>query len=59
MYSVMVESRGIAPFLSGVWISLYWASLTAGRFLIGAFANRIDTVRLIRFAMSGTLCGIV
>ena len=58
MYSVMVESRGIAPVRAGVWVSLYWASLTAGRFLIGSLANRIDTVRLVRWAMGGALCGV-
>ncbi len=58
MYSVMVEGRGFAPLVAGTWISLYWTSLTAGRFLIGAMANRIDTTRLLRLAMAGALGGI-
>jgi len=58
MYSVMVESRGIAPVRAGIWVSLYWASLTAGRFLIGSLANRVDTVWLVRWAMGGALCGV-
>ena len=59
MYSVMVESRSISPVRAGAWISLYWASLTAGRFLIGAIANRVDTVRLVRWSMGIALCGVV
>jgi fucose permease len=58
MYSVMVESRSISPVRAGAWVSLYWASLTAGRFLIGALANRVDTVRLVRWCMGGALCGV-
>lgn len=59
MYSVMVESRSISPVRAGAWVSLYWASLTAGRFLIGSLANHVDTVRLVRWCMSGVLCGVV
>jgi fucose permease len=58
MYSVMVESRGIDPVRAGVWTSIYWGSLTAGRFLIGALANRVDTVQLVRWSMGGALCGV-
>jgi fucose permease len=57
MYSVMVESRGIDPVRAGVWTGIYWGSLTAGRFLIGALANHVDTVRLVRWSMAGALCG--
>jgi len=59
MYSVMVESRGINPVRAGVWTSVYWGSLTAGRFLIGSLANRVDTVRLVRWCMGGALCGVL
>jgi fucose permease len=58
MYSVMIESRSIAPVHAGVWVSLYWGSLTAGRFLIGSLANRVNTVRLVQWAMGGALCGV-
>jgi fucose permease len=58
MYSVMIESRGIDPVRAGAWTSLYWGSLTAGRFLIGSLANRVDTVRLVRWCMSGAICGV-
>ncbi len=59
MYSVMVESRGIDPVRAGAWTSLYWGSLTAGRFLIGSIANHVETVRLVRGSMSGAFCGAV
>ena len=59
MYSVMVESRGVDPVRAGIWTSLYWGSLTAGRFLIGAIANHVETVRLVRWSMGAALCGAV
>ena len=59
MFSVMVESRGLPAVTAGFWISLYWGSLTAGRFLIGALANHIEPVRLVRFSMAGAILGIL
>jgi fucose permease len=56
LYSFFTESRGINPAMAGAWASLYWASLTAGRILVGIVASRIDTLTLLRVAMAG-VCG--
>jgi fucose permease len=57
MYSLLVESREISTVTAGLWISFYWGSLTAGRFLIGAIANHIPPTRLVRLSMAGALTG--
>lgn len=56
-YSLLVESRSIRPVTAGLWVSLYWASLTAGRFLVGSIANRVPPVRLLRLCMAGAAAG--
>lgn len=58
-YSLLVESRSISPVTAGLWVSLYWGSLTAGRILIGAIANRVPPVRLLRVCMGGAAVGLV
>ncbi len=56
-YSLLVESRRVSPVTAGFWISLYWGALTAGRFVIGAIANRIAPMKLLRLCMTGTILG--
>ncbi|MFH0881232.1 MAG: MFS transporter [Lentisphaerota bacterium] len=58
MYSVLVESRMVSAITAGLWISIYWGSLTAGRFLIGAIANHIAPLLLVRLSMAGALAGL-
>ena len=58
-YSLLVESRDIAPVTAGLCVSLYWGSLTAGRFLIGAIANHVPPVRLLRVCMLGAAAGVM
>ena len=58
-YSLLVESRSISPVTAGLWVSLYWGSLTAGRFLIGAISNHVPPVRLLRVCMCGVALGLV
>lgn len=56
-YSLFVEARAVPAVTAGLWVALYWASLTAGRFLIGAVADRIPVARLLRLAMGGAMAG--
>ena len=56
-YSLLVESRTILPVTAGLWISLYWGALTAGRFLIGTIANHVPPVLLLRLCMAGVAAG--
>ena len=56
LYSFFTEARGISPVIAGVWASLYWGSLTAGRILVGIAAPYVPTPTLLRVAMLGE-CG--
>jgi len=58
-YSLLVEARGVPAVSAGLWVSLYWGALTAGRFLIGTLANRLPPLRLLRCAMAGTAAGLI
>jgi fucose permease len=58
-YSLLVESRAVSPVTAGLWVSLYWGSLTAGRILIGAISNHVPPVRLLRICMLGVAAGVV
>ncbi len=58
-YSLFTESpqRLIDPLVAGPWISLYWGSLTVGRFLTGIIVGRLGEVRLLRLSMIGAVLG--
>lgn len=56
-YSLFTEERGIAPTVAGVWISIYWGSLTVGRLLFGIIAGRVGTTLLLRGCMGSILIG--
>lgn len=47
-YSILTEGRGMAPTQAGIWVGLYWGSLTAGRFACGVIAPRVSTDALLR-----------
>lgn len=54
--TVLIESRNFSPLASGSLITAYWASLTAGRFLTGAIANKFKTDNIIT---TGLVLGLV
>jgi fucose permease len=51
-YSVLVESRGVAPSAAGATLALYWGAFTAGRFAFGAVANAVPLRRALRAALA-------
>ena len=53
--SPLLTSRGVEQ--AGFWVSLYWASFTVGRIIMGFFANRIDNYRLLRACIIGAIFG--
>jgi fucose permease len=53
--SVLVNVRGMDAATAAGWVSLFFGSITAGRFGVGLVANRLGNRRLIRF---GTLAAI-
>ena len=56
-YSLLTEGRGVTAAMAGTWVSVYWASLAAGRILIGAVAGRLSTLTMLRLGMLGAPVG--
>lgn len=50
-YTVMTEQRGIDPIQAGIWVSIYWGSLTVGRIVFGAIINTFGSDRVLRLSM--------
>jgi fucose permease len=49
--SILVTDRGLTPTQAGVWVSVYFGSITAGRFGVGLIANRLGNRRLVRLGI--------
>jgi fucose permease len=54
-YSLFTEARAVAPGTAGLWISVYWGSLTMGRLVLGGIANRLGVDTLLRLCIIGIL----
>ena len=55
--SILITSRHLDPLTAGVWVSLYFGSITAGRFAIGLVANRLGNRRLVRVGILTAMAG--
>jgi fucose permease len=58
-YTLLTESRGIAPQLAGLWTGSYWGAFTVGRILAGVFTHRISLNTLLRGSILLALAGAV
>jgi len=56
-YTLFTEARSVAPATAGLWVSIFWASLTVGRLFFGFVVDRIGVVPLVRMCMTGSICG--
>ncbi|MCB9449831.1 MAG: MFS transporter [Anaerolineaceae bacterium] len=56
-FTLLTQSREIAPEVAGVWVSIYWGVFTGGRIFFGFIANRFDPSRLLRWSLLGTVTG--
>jgi fucose permease len=56
-FTVLTEGRGWAPAEAALWTSIYWGSLTAGRFGLGALVGVVGSTRMIRLCTAATLLG--
>jgi fucose permease len=56
-YTLLTESRGIAPEVAGTWVSVYWGVFTGGRIFFGFIANRFDPTRLLRWCLLAAVVG--
>lgn len=59
LYSLLTEARGMLPALAGIWVSVYWGSLTIGRLLSGIVVAHITVRTLLRLCMIAAGVGAV
>lgn len=55
--SLFTQGRNISPGTAGLWISIYWGGLTAGRMFTGLVVDRIGNARFMRINMFMTIIG--
>ena len=56
-YSLLTESRGVAPEVAGIVTGSYWAIFTLGRILAGWYAKKVDDRKLIYLSVSFAFLG--
>lgn len=56
-YTLLTESRGIAPAQAGLWAGSYWGTFTVGRILAGLYARRFGGRTLLAGSMGLALLG--
>ncbi len=56
-YTLLTESRGIAPEMAGLWAGSYWAMFTIGRIVAGVWTKRVGLNALIRGSLLAALTG--
>lgn len=56
-YTFLVLMRNIPQETAGYWVACYWGMLTAGRFLVGIFADKLGNRRQIRYSAAGAMAG--
>lgn len=57
--SLLIEGRGIARITAGVWISFFYVSITAGRFISGFITVSLTNRQLIRTGLLVSVFGAV
>lgn len=57
--TAFVVGRGMTPAQAGAYVGLYYGSIMAGRFLIGAIANRIPQHTLMRSGLILAALGVL
>jgi fucose permease len=56
-YTLFTESRAVPMMTAGLWVSVYWGSLTVGRLLAGVAVGFVSANRLTRFCVAGMAVG--
>ncbi len=56
-YTLLTESRGIAPAAAGLVAGSYWGTFTVGRVVAGLYAPRVGANRLVQISLLGALAG--
>ena len=56
-YSLFTEVRGVPMMSAGIWVSVYWGSLSVGRLLSGLVVGLAPPARLLRWCIVGAGSG--
>jgi fucose permease len=56
-YSLFTEARAIPASTAGMWVSMYWGSLTAGRLVCGAVVSYVSVYMLLRLCIISVALG--
>ena len=57
VYTLLTESRHIAPQVAGLMAGSYWGMFTLGRILAGLYTKRVGVNTLVRLSLLGALLG--
>jgi len=55
--SILVTDRGLSPTQAGVWVAVFFGSITAGRFGVGLIANRLGNRKLVQLGIAVAIAG--
>lgn len=58
-YTLLTESRGIAPEAAGLWAGSYYATFTIGRILAGLYARKAGVNTIVYASLAGALLGVL
>jgi fucose permease len=58
-YTLLTESRHIAPSIAGILTGSYWAFFTVGRFSAGLYTRKISLHTLIYASLSAAMVGVI
>lgn len=56
-YTLFTEARQVPMMMAGIWVSVYWGGLTAGRLLSGFITSYVTVDHLLRFCVIGIVAG--
>ncbi len=56
-YVLFTDARAVDPIIAGLWVSIFWASMTVGRLFFGVVIRYVDTTPLIRSCGAAIVVG--
>lgn len=56
-YTLLVDSRQLAPEVAGPWVSIYWGALTVSRIVFSFIANRFKIATTLRVCLGLIIVG--
>ncbi|MFA0965033.1 sugar MFS transporter [Roseivirga sp. BDSF3-8] len=59
LYTILTKGRGVAPSEAGLWTSIYWGSLTAGRIIFGIILRRMSVGKILMGAFVAVVLAAV